>query len=71
MRGKNRDWRFSPRQIQILELMGTGASLVQVAETLGIGKGTVSSYLHIAYAELGARNAAEAVEFARAQGVIG
>lgn len=53
--------RFSPRQVQIIGLIATGASDKEIAGKLGISVPTVRTHLQRLYRDRGLRNRAEAV----------
>jgi DNA-binding CsgD family transcriptional regulator len=53
--------RFSPRQVEIIGLIATGASDKEIASRLGISIPTVRTHLQRVYRDCGLRNRAEAV----------
>ena len=53
--------RLSPRQVQIIGLIATGASDKEIAGKLGISVPTVRTHLQRLYRDRGLRNRAEAV----------
>lgn len=61
---------LSVRQLQVLELMARGRLNREIAEAMGIGEGTVKSYIKEIFAKMGVACRAEAVAKGIAQGVI-
>jgi DNA-binding NarL/FixJ family response regulator len=61
---------LSPRERELLRLVGDGATNREIAERLGIGRETVKTMLSRAFAKLGARNRIEAVAAARERGML-
>jgi DNA-binding NarL/FixJ family response regulator len=61
---------LTPREAQVLAGIACGRSNRSVAESLGIGEGTVKTHLKRLYAKLYARNRTEAVAVARAKGLL-
>ena len=57
--------RLSPTQIEAMQLLAEGCSVKDIAHRLDIGVGTAKVHLSLAYAALGARNGAEALEHMR------
>ena len=62
---------LTEREIEALELAGTGLSMKGIAQTLGISSGTVSWHLKNAYQKLGVGSRQDALKKARAQRLIG
>lgn len=57
---------LTPRQAEILALVGEGLTYRQIAEELGISHRTVDAHIQLALRDLGVPNrAAAAVEYAR------
>lgn len=63
------DVRLSARQLEVLDLAGTGMTAVAVGEALGIAETTVRNHLRVAQFKLGCATKAEAVSRARALGL--
>lgn len=61
---------LSDREIEILELIATGAANKEIAERLGITEVTVKAHLRNIYAKIGAQNRAHAVTIALQQKLI-
>jgi len=61
---------LSRRETEILHLSANGASVRQMANTLGIAPKTVESQLSLLYRKLGVHNRASALAVARAHGLI-
>jgi DNA-binding CsgD family transcriptional regulator len=53
---------LSPRQVQVLELVGDGLTDKEIAAELGITEGVVSGYCRIIRLKLGAKSRAHAVK---------
>jgi DNA-binding NarL/FixJ family response regulator len=51
---------LTPRELQVLEVMATGARDREIAEQLGITVATVKLHLHHVYTKLNATNRVEA-----------
>lgn len=61
---------LSPREIEVLELIGLGLDNDQIAERLSIVPGTVKNHVSTIYMKLGVRTRAEAVAWAWKNGLI-
>jgi DNA-binding NarL/FixJ family response regulator len=61
---------LSPRECQILQLVAEGATNVEIAEQLGIGRETVKTMLYRAFEKLGVRRRSEAVAKAQRLGLL-
>lgn len=61
---------LSPRQEQVLELMGEGLTNIEIGEALGITERTVKAYAQELYDRLGVRNRAGAVAQGAKHGLI-
>jgi DNA-binding CsgD family transcriptional regulator len=53
--------RLPPRQFQVMQLVGEGRTVKEIARSLGLSAGTVKVHLALAYSALGARNRIEAI----------
>ena len=53
-----RRWKLTPRQVEVLELVARGLTNELIAETLGIGKGTVEFHLSALFDKAGVSNRA-------------
>ncbi len=62
---------LSPRETEILTLMGRGFTNLALAETLFITEGTVKNHVSRIYEKLGIRTRAEAVAWAWEHGLVG
>jgi DNA-binding NarL/FixJ family response regulator len=62
------DVPLTSRERDVLDLLCTGASYREVAEGLGIGVGTVQTYVKSVYAKLGVSTKAEAIRHSYAAG---
>lgn len=61
---------LTPRELDVLIQVATGATNVQAAERLGLAPATTKSYLQNAARTLGAHNRVEAVANARRAGLL-
>jgi DNA-binding NarL/FixJ family response regulator len=61
---------LSPREREILQLVAEGATNVEVAERLGIGRETVKTMLYRSFEKLGVRRRSEAVAEAQRLGLL-
>lgn len=64
------DVGLTPRELQVVELLGRGCTNRQIGRTLGISDHTVRSHLQAAYRKLGAGHRSEAILFAQRAGLI-
>ena len=62
---------LTEREVEALELAGTGLSMKGIAQKLGISSGTVGWHLKNAYQKLGVGSREDALRKARAQHLIG
>ncbi|MDP9363401.1 MAG: response regulator transcription factor, partial [Chloroflexota bacterium] len=60
---------LTPREVQILRLLATGASNRQIGERLFISPATVARHVANLYAKLGVASRAEATAFAHRHGL--
>ena len=68
--GKRADTALTPRELEILRVVQSGAATKKVAAMFGISAFTVNQHLRSIYAKMGARNKMEAVQTARQQGIL-
>jgi len=61
---------LSPREIEILRLVATGASNKEIAEQLFISEGTVKNHLSNILSKLGVHDRMQAVLKAKEMGII-
>jgi len=61
---------LSPRQIEVLQLLGEGMSNKLIARALGISDGTVKQHIKCVLDELGAQSRLQAVIFAYRRGLL-
>ena len=64
------DWRLSPRETQVLQLVARGHILDEVATTMGITRHTARSFVRRIYQKLQVNNRVEAVQLAMRQGIL-
>jgi len=62
--------RLSDREREVVELMGSGATNREIAESLHLSPWTVKEYTGAVYRKLGVRNRAEAVQRAQRLGLL-
>jgi two-component system response regulator DevR len=62
---------LTPRELEILRLVGEGRSNAQVAKTLWVTEQTVKFHLSNVYRKLGVTNRTEASRWAHARGLLG
>ena len=55
---------LTPREIEVLGLLGRGLDNSEIAEELYVSKQTVKNYVHTIYSKLGAKNRVEAAKIA-------
>lgn len=65
-----RAFHLSPRQIDVLRLLGDGLSNKQIGRALGISYQTVKQHIQCVLEELGAANRLQAVVFAYRRGIL-
>lgn len=61
---------LSPREVEVLQLLGEGRSARQISEDLFISAGTVKNHIHRILAKTGAQSQLEAVAMARRAALI-
>lgn len=61
---------LTARELEVLQLLGTGATNREIASTLFIAENTVKIYVHNIYEKLKLRNRREAMRFARRSGLV-
>ena len=61
---------ITPRELEILGLIATGMSNREVAEKLFVSENTVKTHLSRVFDKLGAKRRTQAVQIAKAQGLI-
>ncbi len=64
------DFGLSPRQMEVLRCLSTGASNKVIAQEMGISPATVKNHLDIIFDKMGVTNRMQAVMLAKAAGVI-
>lgn len=57
--------QITPRERDVLDLLGRGLSNKRIAQTLGITEGTVKSYLRLIFPKIGATDRLQAALYAR------
>ena len=62
--------KLNPRELQILQLLETGLSNSEIAESLDLSENTVKHYMKLILQKLGARNRTEAALLARRHAAI-
>ncbi len=61
---------LTPRELEVLELIGSGLSNAEIADRLTLGEGTVKTHIGHVFAKLQLRDRAAAVVFAFDHGVV-
>ncbi|WP_332662804.1 response regulator transcription factor [Aeromicrobium sp.] len=61
---------LTPREIEVLELIGTGLSNAEIAERLTLSEGTIKTHISHVFAKLHLRDRAAAVVFAFDHGLV-
>ncbi|MEJ7635924.1 response regulator transcription factor [Aeromicrobium sp.] len=61
---------LTPREVEVLELIGTGLSNAEIADRLTLSEGTVKSHIGHVFAKLHLRDRAAAVVFAFDHGLV-
>jgi PAS domain S-box-containing protein len=69
-RGELSETPLTPRELEVLQLVSSGGSRIQVADRLHVSESTVKTHLEHIYAKLGAHDRAAAVGAAMRQGLI-
>ena len=62
--------KLTPRQREILQLLGEGRSAKEIADALGISSRTVESHKYQMMEALGLHNSAELIHFAIKHGIV-
>ena len=66
----SRPTHLSPRQLEVLHLLGEGLSNKQIARALSIADGTVKQHIQCVLEEFGAVNRLQAVIYAYRKGIL-
>lgn len=61
---------LTERELEVLRLLGDGASNKQIAQALGVSEGTVRTHVHNLLGKLGLENRSQAILYAVRAGVI-
>jgi DNA-binding NarL/FixJ family response regulator len=67
---RNRVASLSPRELDVLALLGSGLSNADISRRLFLGEGTVKSYVSVILARLGLRNRVQAAVLAVEAGLV-
>ena len=67
---KKRDFKLTPREIEVLTHLPTGATAANIASLLFLTEATIKTHLASIYKKLGATNRAQAVGIAISAGLI-
>jgi len=62
--------RLSPREREVLQLIAEGATNIEIAQRLAIGRATVKTIIYRSFAKLGVRRRGEAVSEAHRLGLL-
>jgi LuxR family maltose regulon positive regulatory protein len=66
----DRSWALTPAELRIVQYLPTNLSLVDIAKRVYVSRNTVKSHTNAIYRKLGTTSRAEAVDRARAAGLI-
>jgi DNA-binding CsgD family transcriptional regulator len=61
---------LSPKELEILKLVGRGKTSKEISKDLGISDSTLSNYLHNIFEKIEVSNRAEAAEYAVSAGLV-
>jgi ATP/maltotriose-dependent transcriptional regulator MalT len=61
---------LSPRELEVLQLIGAGSSNPEIGESLHLSRHTVKEHTSSVYRKLGVRNRTEAVQVAQRLGLL-
>jgi DNA-binding NarL/FixJ family response regulator len=62
---------LTPREVEVLQLIAAGLTNAEIAERLVVSAATVKSHVNHIFAKIGARDRAQAVVYAYANGITG
>jgi DNA-binding NarL/FixJ family response regulator len=62
---------LTPREVEVLELIAAGLTNAEIAERLVVSAATVKSHVNHIFSKIGARDRAQAVVYAYANGITG
>ncbi len=62
---------LTPREVEVLQLIAEGLTNTEIAERLVVSAATVKSHVNHIFAKIGARDRAQAVVYAYANGITG
>jgi DNA-binding NarL/FixJ family response regulator len=67
---RNKETGLTPRELEILEKLPTGDTVLEIAAQLFITESTVKTHLSSVYKKLGATNRVQAINAARKLGLL-
>jgi DNA-binding NarL/FixJ family response regulator len=62
---------LTPREVEVLTLIGAGLSNREIGERLVLGQATVKTHVNRIFAKIGVRSRAQAVRYAISNGLTG
>jgi DNA-binding NarL/FixJ family response regulator len=67
---KNKETGLTPRELEILEKLPTGDTVLEIAAQLFVTESTIKTHLSSVYKKLGATNRVQAINAARKLGLL-
>jgi len=67
---RNKDFELTSRELEILEILPTGMTVIEIAKSLFVTEATVKTHLAAIYRKLGAGNRVQAINVARKAGLL-
>jgi DNA-binding NarL/FixJ family response regulator len=67
---RNKETGLTPRELEILERLPTGDTVIEIAAQLFVTESTIKTHLSSVYKKLGATNRVQAINVARKLGLL-
>ncbi|MDE0778884.1 MAG: LuxR C-terminal-related transcriptional regulator [Nocardioides sp.] len=67
---RDRDWGLSPRELEVLQMIGHGLSNVEICLRLHLSMNTIKTHIRTAYRRIGVNTRAKAVIWAYRNGLV-